>query len=158
MMIKTWKVARKRPSEKGAVQVEFAFMAITLFLVIFAVVEMERMLLVYTTLANSTKAAVRYATVHGYDRQGGGVTGPSTAGSHANVDAVVTDLARAGSLNPDNVTVTVTYTACTPATQCPTSNYPGSRVSVEAVYPYDPFTVLPLTVNLRSVSHGIITF
>ena len=160
-MIKTWKTAGKRASEKGAVQVEFAFVALTLFLVMFAVVELERMLLVYTTVANSTKAAVRYAIVHGDDRSGSGVIGPSSAGSHANVDAVVTNLARAGSLNPSNLTINVTYAACTspPATDpCTTSNHPGSTVRVEAIYAYDPFTVLPLSVNLRSVSQGKITF
>ena len=147
--------AGARAGEKGAVQVEFALVAFTLFLVVFATVEMERMMLVYTTLANSTKMATRYAIVHGYDRLGSGVTGPSTSASHANVDAVVTFLATAGTLDPNKLTITTTYTACT---GCPASNYPGSTVSVEAVYAYDPFTVLPLSVNLRSVSQGKIAF
>lgn len=151
-------IRRGRGNERGAVQVEFAFMAVTLFLLIFGVVELERMLLVYTTLSNATKAAVRYAIVHGSDRVGTGFTGPSADGSHANVDSVVTDLASAGTLKASNITVNVTYTACTPAAQCPFSNSPGSTVSVEAIYPYDPFFVLPFTVNLRSVSQGIITF
>jgi Flp pilus assembly protein TadG len=145
-----------RASEKGAVQVEFALVALTLFLVIFAIVELERMLLVYTTLANSTRAAVRYAIVHGNDRSGTGVNGPSTSGSHSNVDAVVTTLASAGALNASNLTVTVTYTPCSGCGG--TSNSPGSTVSVQAVYAYDPFTALPLNVNLSSVSKGIITF
>ena len=155
-MIKRCRTAGKRAREKGAIQVEFAFVAITLFLLIFAVVEIERMLLVYTTLANSTKAAVRYAIVHGDDRLGTGVVGPSSSGSHANVNAVVTNLAQAGSLSSANLTVNVTYTAC--AACDGVSNHPGSTVSVEAIYAYDPFTALPLSVNLRSVSQGIITF
>jgi len=137
------------------VQVEFALVALTLFLIMFGVVEMERMLLVYNTLANSTKAGVRYAIVHGSDRHSTGVTGQSSEDDHTQVDAVVTELARAGTLNPARLTVTVTYTACA---GCFNSNEPGSTVFIDAVYAYDPFSILPLSVNLHSGSIGKITF
>jgi Flp pilus assembly protein TadG len=149
------KATRKRTSEKGSALVEFALVAVMLFMVIFGVVEMERMLLVYTTLANSTRDAVRYAIVHGNDRTGTGVNGPSASGSSANVVSVVQNLASAGTLNSARLTVTVTYAACS---GCVASNAPGSTVSVRAVYAYDPFTALPLNVNLSSVSEGVITF
>ena len=84
------------------------------------------------------------------------MTGPSDSGSHANVDSVVTDLARAGSMDPANLTLNVTYTACADCLSI--SNYPGATVSVEAIYAYNPISVLPLSVNLRSVSQGVITF
>ena len=147
--------AGARATQKGAVQVEFALVALTLLLVVFGIVELERMLLVYGTLANSTRAGVRYAIVHGNDRSGTGINGPSSSGSHTNVDSLVTTLAGAGSLSASHLTVTVTYTACS---GCANSNDPGSTVSVQAVYAYDPFTALPLNFNLSSVSKGIITF
>jgi Flp pilus assembly protein TadG len=145
------KTIQKRASEKGAALVEFGIVAVLLFTVLFGVIEMERMLLVYTTLANSTRAAVRYAIVHGSDRNAtdGAVNGPSSGGSYANVQSVVRNLANAGSLNTGDLTVTVSYAP---------SNAPGSTVSVKAVYAYDPFTALPIKVNLTSVSEGVVTF
>lgn len=145
----------KRASEKGAAQIEFALVATILFVIVFGIVEMERMLLVYTTLANSSRAATRYAIVHGSDRTGTGVTGASSSAAYGNVQDVVTYLAGAGTLNPANLTITVAYTKCA---GCTNSNDPGSTVSVNAVYAYDPFFALPLRFNLSSTSEGVITF
>ena len=150
----------RRKSERGAVQVEFALVAVTFFLVMFGIVEMERMLLVYNTLANATKAGARYAMVHGHDRHSSGAVGPSSSpaeGGHANVDNVVIALAKAGTLNSAKLTVTVTYDRSN-CSVCSHDNDPGSKVTVSAVYAYDPFTVLPVSVNLTSGSQGIITF
>jgi Flp pilus assembly protein TadG len=140
----------KRNSEHGQTLVEFALIAFLLFFVIFAVVEMERMLLVYTTVANAARGGVRYAIVHGKDRTGSGVDGPSTPASYDQVKNTVKALAGAGLINTANLTVTVNY--------LDGNNSPGSRVSVNASYPYDPFTALPLTVTLSSLSEGVITF
>jgi Flp pilus assembly protein TadG len=151
---KTEKTA-KRTSQKGAVQVEFALVALSLFFLFFGIVEMERMLLVYTALSNSARAGVRYAMVHGSDRTGTGATGPSSSSAHTSVQDAVKTMASTGTINTANLTVNVNYTAC-PA--CTNSNDPGSTVSVQVIYPYDPLTALPLTVNLSSISEGIITF
>ena len=144
------KATMKRNSEKGSTLVEFALVAAVFFLVIFSIVEMERMLLVYTTVANAARGGARYAIVHGNDRTGGGVNGPSSSGDHSQVVNTVKALARAGALNTANLQVTVNYMDVT--------NAPGSRVSVKVVYPYDPFTAIPLNVNLSSISEGVITF
>jgi Flp pilus assembly protein TadG len=141
---------RKRNKTKGMALVEFALVAFVLFIVIFGIVEMERLLLVYTTLANAARGGVRYAIVHGSDRTGSGVNGPSSAGSTSNIQNTVKALAGAGALNTASLVVTVNYLDGT--------NTPGSRVSVQAGYPYDPFTAVPLGVNLSSVSEGVITF
>jgi Flp pilus assembly protein TadG len=143
-----------RRAEKGAVQIEFALVALTLVLLFFGIVEMERMLLVYTALANSARAGVRYAMVHGSDRSGSGITGPSSSGSYGNVQNTVKAVASAGTINTANLTINVSYTACPGCN----SNDPGSTVSVQVIYPYDPFTALPLKVNLSSTSEGVITF
>ena len=140
----------ERNSNKGMALVEFALVAFVLFIVIFGIVEMGRMLLVYTTLTNAARGGVRYAMVHGSDRAGSGVNGPSSTGATTNVQNTVTALASAGALNTGNLVVHVNYLDGT--------NTPGSRVSVTAMYPYDPFTALPLSVNLSSVSEGVITF
>jgi Flp pilus assembly protein TadG len=146
----TKKELMKRNSEKGQTLIEFALVAFIFFIVIFAVIEMERMLLVYTTVANSARAGVRYAIVHGHDRTGSGANGPSTPTDYSNVVNVVKNLAGVGALDTGKLTVTVNY--------IDGSNAPGSRISVKAVYPYDPFTALPLSVNLGSLSEGVITF
>jgi Flp pilus assembly protein TadG len=146
----------KRKAEKGSTLIEFALVAFTAILVLLGVVEMERMLLVYNAVANSTRAGVRYAMVHGSDLGGSGINAASSTDSHANVVNTVKAVAGTGALNSDNLTVTVTYTAC--SSGCTHSNDPGSTVSVQAVYPYDPFVGLPLSVNLSNKSEGVITW
>ena len=93
----------KRNRHKGMALVEFALVAFVLFIVIFGIVEMERMLLVYTTLTNAVRGGVRYAMVHGSDRTGSGVNGPSSSGAATNVQNTVTALASAGALNTGNL-------------------------------------------------------
>jgi Flp pilus assembly protein TadG len=121
-------------------------------IVILAVVEMGRMILVYTTVANAARAGARYAIVHGSTRTGAGIDGPSGPGNNpTQVVTVVTNFASAAPLNTSRLVVTVTYPSG--------SNNVGSPVSVTAVYPYDPFvSYLPLRVRLGSTSQGIITF
>jgi len=107
------------------------------------------MVLVYTSLANSARAGVRYAIVHGSNRTGTGepASGP---GNTTNVETVVKNLAKAGTVDPSTLTVTVAYSG---------GNTPGSLVTVTVTYPYHPFTtVLPLNVNITSTTQGIIVF
>jgi hypothetical protein len=123
---------------------------VLLLLVIFAAIELDRMVFVYTCLADSAKAGIRYAIVHGNDRTGTGANGPSGPGADAL--QVVTAVKNYASLmiNPSALTVSVTY--------LDSKNTPGSRVKVLVQYAYDPYTVLPLNVNLSATSQGIITF
>jgi len=145
--------SRRRASRRGSALVEFALTAFLLLMVIFGVVEMQRMLLVYTTLNNAARVGVRYAITHGQDRASGiGVDGPSSASDHTQVDTVVKNFASAGLLTVSNLNITVNYPD--------TSTRPGDRVSVNVQYTYDPIVgwFTPLRVTLGSTSWGRITF
>src|SRR5438552_18516317 len=67
------KMRNRRSRSTGSMSVEFAFVTFTLLSVVFAAIEFDRMLLVCTTLANSTRAGLRYAIVHSVDLSGGGI-------------------------------------------------------------------------------------
>jgi Flp pilus assembly protein TadG len=135
--------------------IEFVLMAVLLMLVIFAGIEFDRMVLVYTTLADSARAGVRYAIVHGEDRT---ATGDAASGA-TDTSAVVTvvkNFAAAGAFDTSALSVTVSYPASTGVTD--PGNTRGSVVAVSVAYPYDPLIVLPLHVTLRSKTQGIIVF
>jgi Flp pilus assembly protein TadG len=137
----------------GQSLVEFSLATFMLCMVVLAVFEMGRMVLVYTTVANAARAGARYAVVHGNSRSAGAGTsnasGPSS--NPAQVVAVVTDFATAGLLTTSRLVITVAYPG--------SSNAPGQLVSVTVKYPYDPLTTwLPFRVNLGSTTEGVIAF
>jgi Flp pilus assembly protein TadG len=130
-------------------------------MLLFGVVEIGRMLLVYTSVANAAKAGARYAIVNGVDIHAGG---PTTDDS--NVVTQVKNFASAGGLNTANLTVHVNYYTYTNAgglsAACTTAacNAPGSWVRVTASYPYDPFVgyfSLP-SITLASATEGVIAW
>jgi len=141
-------MTRRKSAQRGAALIEFALVAFMLMMAIFAGFEFDRMVLVYTTLGNASRAGVRYAIVHGSDRTGTGdpASGP---GNTTNVVAKVKQFASMGTLNTNNLTVTVGY---------PVNNKPGSLVTVSLSYPYNPFVVLPLNITITSSTQGIIVF
>lgn len=135
--------------------VEFALVSVLLVMVLLGVVEMGRMILVYTTMANAARAGSRYAIVHGLDRASGtaadGQSGPTCPCSEVNT--VVTNFASAGLLDTSKLTITVAYPD--------SSNAIGSRVDVTVAYQYDPivgYFSSVLSPNLSSTSEGIIEF
>jgi Flp pilus assembly protein TadG len=133
---------------RGSALFEFALVCVLLMLTVLAGVEFDRMVLVYTTIANSARAGVRYAIVNGSDS----TTVPD-------VKKVVTNFASAGLLTTGNLIITVSYPdTATSRTDCAGSTSPGCLVTVSVSYPYDPFVVLPLHVTLSSTTQGIITF
>ena len=142
----------RRQRERGATLVEFAIVAVLLFVVIFAVIDIERMLLVYTTMTHSADAGVRYAIVHGSKRSGTGPDGPSGPGANpTEVVNVVKNYAGMGLLDVSRVTVNVTYPNA--------SNDPGKLVKVSISYPFDPFSVyFPLSVTMSGQTQGVITY
>ena len=143
-------MTRRKSSQRGATLIEFALVAFLLMMVIFACFEFNRMVLVYTTLANASRAGVRYAIVHGSDRTVTPGTDPASGpGNTANVVTKVKQFASMGTLNTSNLSVVVDY---------PVNNKPGSLVKVSLSYPYNPFIVLPLNVNITSATQGIIVF
>jgi len=136
----------------GQTLVEFALVAFLAVILLLSVVEIGRIALVYTTVANAARAGARYAIVHGATRTGSGVDGPSgPAGNPPEVVTVVRNFASAGLLAAGNLIITVNYPGA--------SNAPGQRVSVTVIYPYDPLTTyFPLQVRLGSMSQGVIAF
>ena len=135
----------RRSTQGGSTTVEFAFIAFTLILVMFAGIELDRMLFVYTCLADAAKAGQRYAIFQGSDRPGVDVTAASNLVT-ARVKYYTSQL-----MDPAKLTVRVTYPD-------PGGNAAGSHVSVLVQYAYDPWTVLPLNVTLSATSQGIVVF
>ena len=137
---------------RGQTLVEFSLVAFLCMVLLLSIVEISRMALVYTTVANAARAGARYSIVHGGTRTGSGVDGPSgPAQNPAQVLTVVRNFASAGLLTTSNLIITVDYPGA--------SNAPGQPVSVTVIYPYDPLTTyFPLRVRLGSVSRGVIAF
>jgi Flp pilus assembly protein TadG len=133
--------------------VEFTITALMTMVVFLFVVELGRMLLVYTTVANAARAGVRYAIVHGSSRAVGSATnnasGPTS--NPAQVLTVVSDFAGIGMLTTSLLVINVTYPGA--------SNAPGQTVNITVVYPYNPLvTYFKWTVRLGSASQGVILF
>jgi Flp pilus assembly protein TadG len=140
--------------ERGQSLVEFALCSVLILALIFGVVEIGRMVLLYTTVSNATRIGTRYAIVHGSDS--GAASGPSN--DDATAIAVVKNFAKVGGLNTSNLTVHVYYYSSGGVS--PNCNAPGCWVKVTASYPYDPLVSyfrLP-TINLSSTSEGVITW
>jgi Flp pilus assembly protein TadG len=136
-------------AEQGSNLVEFSLIAFMCIIVLLGVVEMGRMVLVYTTMANAARAGARYAIVHGGDRTAN-VSGP---GNTAQVETVVKNFASAGLLDTSRLTVNVTYPDGL--------NTAGSRVNVTVTYPYDPLVRYfnpVLSTMMGSTSRGVITY
>jgi len=144
--------------EEGAAIVEFSLLTVLLIMIMLSVVEMSRMILVYTTMADAARAGVRYAMVHGGERSGSGPNGASGPSSGTSctcpeVSTVVNNFAAAGLIDTASVNTTVTYPD--------SSNAAGSRVTVKVDYTYNPlvgYFVPYLSRTLSSTSQGVITF
>ena len=139
--------------DEGDSLLEFSLVAFMFVMILLAVVEMGRLVLVYTAVSNAAHVGTRYAIVHGSDRTGSGTDGPSGPGSTTAVETVVQNFASAGLLDTSRLTISVTYPDG--------SNAPGKNVSVTVTYPYDPiigYFTPALSVTLGSTSQGIITF
>jgi len=142
----------KHLHDRGQTLVEFSIVALLSMILLLSIVEISRMALVYTTLANAARAGARYSIVHGGTRTGSGVDGPSgPAQNPPQVVTVVKNFASAGLLTTANLVITVNYPGA--------SNAPGQLVSVTVIYPYDPLTTyFPLRVRLGSMSQGVVAF
>jgi Flp pilus assembly protein TadG len=150
-------------ARRGATIIEFALVTLLLMIVILASVEFDRMLLVYTAVANSAKAGARYAIVHGADRTGSSGSDPQS-GPGNNPAGVLDTIRRYASAGVLDVGL-LTDGGCASASStgiCVTypngTNTTGSPVAVRVVYPYDPFVALPIRVNLTATAEGIIVF
>ena len=140
-------------NEEGASLVEFSLVTFMFIISMLGVVEMGRMVLVYTSLADAAHAGMRYAIVHGIDNTSV-TSGPSCAPSSCTgINTVVRNYASTGLLVGSNVTVTVSYPD--------SANKPGSRVQVTAAYTYSPLVSwfsTKLNKGMGSTSQGVIVY
>jgi Flp pilus assembly protein TadG len=145
-------IRSRQTATRGQTLVEFSLVAFLSVMLLLSIVEISRMALVYTTVANAARAGVRYSIVHGGTRTGTGVDGPSgPAQNPSQVLTVIKNFASAGLLTTASLIITVNYAGA--------SNAPGQPVAVTVIYPYDPLTAyFPLRVRLGSVSQGVIAF
>jgi Flp pilus assembly protein TadG len=140
------RLSRLRSARRGSTLIEFALIAFLLLLVLFMGIEMDRMLFVYTNLADAAKAGTRYAIVRGADR----TSGASTAADPSPVVNIVKNYITG--IDPSHLTVTVTYPDG--------NNALAKHVKVVVQYIYDPWAGFGLLngVTLSATSQGIIAF
>jgi Flp pilus assembly protein TadG len=146
-------IAHTRTGRAGQTLVEFAVVTVITVMMLLFVVEMGRMLLVYTAVANAARAGLRYAIVHGSSRTTGATvnsaSGPSS--NPAQVLSVISDFAGAGALTTSLLIVSVTYPG--------SSNAPGQNVNITVVYPYNPLTTyFTKTLLLGTATQGVIVY
>jgi Flp pilus assembly protein TadG len=144
---------RRPRGSSGQGLLEFSLVAVMTVIMLLFIVEMGRMLLVYTTVANAARAGVRYAIVHGSSRATGSAADDASGpGSNpAQVLTVVDDFAGTGLLTPSLLVIHVTYPGG--------SNAPGQSVNITVVYPYNPLTTyFSKALRLGSASQGVIVY
>jgi Flp pilus assembly protein TadG len=145
--------ADRKRRRSGQSLVEFSLTALMTSITMLFVLEVGRMLLVYTAIADAAREGVRYAIVHGSSRATGSgqnnASGPSS--NPAQVVTVIDNFAGTGPLTISRLVISVTYPG--------SSNAPGQKVSVSVIYPYDPLvTYFPSTLRLGSASEGVILY
>jgi len=145
--------SRGIPGRTGQTLIEFSVVTLLTVIMLLFVVEMGRMVLLYTAVANAARAGIRYAIVHGSSRAVGttvnSASGP--ASNPAQVLRVVSNFAGTSPLTTSLLVVNVTYPGG--------SNAPGQTVNITVVYPYDPLTTyFSKTLRLGSAAQGIIVF
>jgi Flp pilus assembly protein TadG len=147
-------------NRRGSSLVEFSVALLPLMVLIFGVIEMDRMLLVYNALDNAAAAGVRNATVHGCYSRTSGVGGNCSSPPTATTQAIVKNFASMGILDPTQVTVNVTYvTLDKTGTTITASDNIGSTVTVSATYPYAPLTgLLPWNVTIGTTAAGTVAY
>lgn len=145
---------RRPHATRGNALIEFSLVITIVLFMVFGIVEMSRMVMVYSAIADAARAGERYAVAHGHDRSGGsGVDGESGPGNNpTQVLTVVKNVASTGLITLSDSDISVTYSP---------SNTAGSLVTVTVVHPYIPlvgyFNTM-LEVQLKTTSQGVITF
>lgn len=132
----------------GSSLVEFSLVGFMLLIIIFMVVEISRLVLVYTDVANAAREGARYASVHwsGSTSTSGVPCNPLPSTNTA--QGVACGMLTAAPVNLANATVTVS-----------TGSQVGEVTTVTVAYQYDAFTTyFPLNFTLRSQSAGVIVF
>ncbi len=109
-------ISRLFKSRRGNAAVEFALTFPTLMVVTLIIFDLGQALFVFTTINNVAADGARYAALHGDSN-----TYTKTA---TEIEAYIED--RATGLDPDALTITLTYT--------PNNTFTGSQVEVQVNY------------------------
>jgi Flp pilus assembly protein TadG len=149
-----------KTSERGTALLESAFTIVTLFLMIFGIIDFGRAVFVYHFVANAARDGVRYASVRGHSCASPMTNcGLSEAGA-----AIQTNLqSEAGAIGmiPTKLSVsTVPLPEATSPSVCATTyDYPGCTVQVTVSYPFQfIFPLLPTSpLNMSSTASAVIT-
>ena len=128
-------------NDRAQAMVEFAIVAPILFLLLFGVIEVGRMIFLYAAVTNASREAVRWGSAVGYDDTG--------VLRYKNCDAITT-IARNAAFTP-SADVEIYYDKGpddpNPPVECTTSIYPGYRASMDRIMvkvtvTYKPYTKL----------------
>jgi Flp pilus assembly protein TadG len=131
----------RRARQRGASMIEFAMVAFLLVLVMLGGIEVDRMILVYTNLANAAAEGARYGALQ----------------SAQDVSGVQTTVKNyAVGLNTSDLTVTVTYSV---GDNSQAAGSVGSKVNVNVRYPYVAFVsgLFP-SLTLTAISESVILY
>jgi len=152
-------------SRRGQALVEFAMGTLVLLMLIFGVIEIARILLVYTTVTDAARLGVRYAITHGTPPAGPSTTGTATSTDVGNmqtaVQAVVKSFLAAGTVNVNaaGLTIGTTFPNMSCAGGSCSGTTPGNLVQVTVSYPYDLLiSYYPINVTVAGTSQGVITW
>lgn len=131
---------KKVISKDGASLVEFAFVVVIFFMVIFGIIDLGRGLFMYHHVGNAAREGSRFAIVHG-----------STSLSPASATDVSDYVKSISPLDANNVIVTTTWDP---------DNMPGSRVKVQVQYNF--ISILPIWfgsgIPMASTSQMVISY
>ena len=147
-----------RHSERGATLLEFALVAIVLFMLIFGIIDFSRALFAYHFVANAAREGTRYASVRGAD-----CTAPMTDCGATNIQNYLRTEATGIGMDPSQLTVPAPLYAgsntCPAVGNNPPMNTPGCIVVVTVTYQFSfLFPLLPVSpVNMSSTASAVIT-
>jgi Flp pilus assembly protein TadG len=152
---------RRANREAGGTLVEFALSATVLTALVFGVMAMCMALYIYHFVSDAAREGARYAIVRGSSCSTyGKFTSDcplSTTANPSPIQTYVRSLTFPG-INPNNLTVTASWSAYPARTCAAPCNSPGDLVTVRATYSYSlsiPF-VLTKTLSMSSSSEMII--
>ncbi|MFZ3201823.1 MAG: TadE family protein [Candidatus Acidiferrales bacterium] len=130
--------------QRGSTLVEFAVVLTVLFMFLFGVMDFARALYAYHFVANAAREGARYAIVRGSTCSSWGTACPAAA---SDIQTYLRNVPLG--INPNNVTVTTTWTP---------NNNPGSTVQVKVQYSFQ--FILPFlpksTLVMTSASQMVI--
>lgn len=148
-------------SEHGQAAIEFALMILFFMIFVMSILELIGLIHTYNVLADSAKAGVRYAIVHGTGRGtgcsgpgGGGVTCTDSAAANVKSAAMYYTRMSFHAVTTSDVTVDYNPNSANGASACSTS-HPSCLVRVTVAYAYQPFFGFGWpTVTVRAASEG----